>query len=321
MSDLPELLGQGDECARRLVEARALSMHHAILIEGPRGLGKSLAARHLAAALLGSEDRHDATARRIVSGNHPDLHLVEVPEGKHDIPVESVRELQSVLERSPVEGRARVALVDPADRLNEQGQNALLKTLEEPGPATFLILVARRPEALLDTVRSRMARLRILPVADDLVRRALHSVPDLLDDDDRIARVVAQARGSIGLGLELASEEGGEIERAVAEFLADPESMEPESLAALAQAGKDKAASEHRAELVFTALRLQVRGQLDAALAADTRRLYARAEADQGLGVLDALLDAEGDVTSGIPAAQVLEGWAVRYQAARRSGR
>ena len=44
MTDLPELLGQGEECARRLAEARALSMHHAILVEGPRGLGKSLAA-------------------------------------------------------------------------------------------------------------------------------------------------------------------------------------------------------------------------------------------------------------------------------------
>jgi DNA polymerase-3 subunit delta' len=135
-------------------------------------VGKTTLALDLAAGLLcGSDDpaarpcRACPACRKVAAGNHPDLHLVE-PEGAGEqIRIAQVQQLISELALTAMEGRFRVAVVTAAHRLNLDAQNALLKTLEEPGPATCLVLCADDSAALLPTVLSRAVRLRMAPLA------------------------------------------------------------------------------------------------------------------------------------------------------------
>jgi DNA polymerase-3 subunit delta' len=135
-------------------------------------VGKTTLAMDLAAGLLcGADDpaarpcRACPACRKVAAGNHPDLHLVE-PEGAGEqIRIAQVQQLISELALTAMEGRFRVAIVTAAHRLNLDAQNALLKTLEEPGPATCLVLCADDSAALLPTVLSRAVRLRMAPLA------------------------------------------------------------------------------------------------------------------------------------------------------------
>ena len=137
-----------------LSDDQALS--HAYLFHGPPGSGKRQAARAFAAALLaaGADDPEDAE-RRVWAGVHPDLTWVE-PRGAHDILVDDVR-TQIVRQAAlrPFESRRRVFVIVDADRMNEESQNSLLKTLEEPAPFAHFVLVSSAPGRLLETIPSR----------------------------------------------------------------------------------------------------------------------------------------------------------------------
>jgi DNA polymerase III delta' subunit len=159
--------------ARAIVESGAT---HALLIAGPGGVGKTTLALDLAAVLLCTGATGPARpcracrgCRMVVSGNHPDLHRLapDGPGGQIRIGERSnadpgtVRRLVSDLSLLPVEGGARVAIVEGAHRMNDDAQSALLKTLEEPGAGITIILCADEEERLLPTIRSRCARIRL----------------------------------------------------------------------------------------------------------------------------------------------------------------
>ena len=152
---------------------------HAVLIVGPPAVGKSTLATDLAAGLLclapNPADRpcRGCRACRLVeAGNHPDLHRLgpegpggQVVIGDPDRPASrGVRTLVAELAYLPVEGGHRVAIVEHAERMNEDAQNALLKTLEEPPDRATIILCADEEDRLLSTVRSRCVRLRMAPL-------------------------------------------------------------------------------------------------------------------------------------------------------------
>lgn len=135
---------------------------HGVLITGPEGVGKEQLATALAGLLLCQSDAATGNpcgeCRGCVllgAGNHPDFYSVAPPEDKKTIGVDQIRDLAAELGLTAALGSRRVAIISPADAMTHAAANSLLKTLEEPGPGTILVLVAARPSKLPATVRSR----------------------------------------------------------------------------------------------------------------------------------------------------------------------
>jgi len=210
---------------------------HAILFSGPGGVGKTTLALDLASGLLciGSSgaDRPCGSCRgcrMVVSGNHPDLHRL-APSGaggqirigrREDAEPGTVRRLTADLALLPVEGGARVAIIEHADRLNEDAQTALLKTLEEPPGGVTIVLCADEEERLLDTVRSRCARVRLGLVGPRDIEALLGDRG--VADPPTAARLARMAGGRPGLALAYASAPEavvarGEIARSLLDLL------------------------------------------------------------------------------------------------------
>jgi DNA polymerase-3 subunit delta' len=211
-ADRPTFLTRGQPHALAAVRAyiRHESPPHALMLVGPAHVGKRTLAIDLACGLLcraasaaSRPCRRCTACRKVAHGNHPDLHRL-APEGAGDqIRLGQVQRLVADLALLPLEGRFRVAIVDAAHRLNPDAQNALLKTLEEPPAGVCLVLAADDAAALLPTVVSRCARLRLGPVP-------ARDIAALLAEGGRAdaARAASLARlsaGRPGLALALAA--------------------------------------------------------------------------------------------------------------------
>lgn len=204
---------RGHATALRLVE-RAVSSErppHALLLAGPDRVGKTTLALDLAAGLLclaadpeQRPCRECAACRKVAHGNHPDLHRL-APEGAgQQVRVGQVQALATDLALLPLEGRFRIAVIEHADRLNVDAQNALLKTLEEPPAAAVLVLAADETASLLPTVVSRCARVRMGPVAIDVIAGML--VEAGVADASRAAALGRSAAGRPGVAFALAAQ-------------------------------------------------------------------------------------------------------------------
>lgn len=270
-----------------------------LLFTGPDGVGKSLVARavaqvlnclavwrdgglpHRATATPGGDEGLGldacgtcAACRRIGQGRHPDVLLVEAAE-LGPIKIEQVREVVVAAAYRPFEGRRRVVIVDEAERLNADAQNALLKNLEEPPASSVFILVTARPDTLLTTVRSRCSRLRFGRLATADVARLLVERHDYEAADAYATAAVSG--GSPGYALEAGSRSFRDArEAALAFLLAAARGTTPRSRlqgAGALLAGKASAAGER--EEVAT------RVGLLAALLRDVAALAAGVEADR----------------------------------------
>ena len=146
--------------ALRGISAR---LPHALLIQGPRGWGEERIANALALDLMRLDPPLDA--REVA---HPDLRWLQPEDGV--IKVDSVRLIVDFLVQTPQSAGRKIAVIEDADRMNVNAANALLKSLEEPPPESFIALSTSAPELLLPTVRSRCQEVRIRPGTGHEVR-------------------------------------------------------------------------------------------------------------------------------------------------------
>jgi DNA polymerase-3 subunit delta' len=215
------LLTQGHAAAVRAVSRAILSERppHALLLVGPRGVGKTTLALDLAAGLLCLADepsnrpcRGCTACHKVAAENHADLHMVS-PEGAGEqVRIGQIQRLASDLALTAMEGRFRVAIITSAQRMNPDAQNALLKTLEEPGPATCLVLCADDAAPLLPTVLSRSARLRLAPLPIEALTQLLVDGGHAQPAQARSLSIASNGRP--GLAIRLSSQPDAVLARA-----------------------------------------------------------------------------------------------------------
>ncbi|MFH1998616.1 MAG: DNA polymerase III subunit delta' [Planctomycetota bacterium] len=153
---------------------------HALLFSGPSGIGKFLVARWIAAAYLCQDAGCGIcpSCKKALAFLHPDIHRVEAEEGRRDITISQVRRLSDAVGLKSFEADSKAVIIDDADRMNEESQNAFLKTLEEPPPDTLIILVSSQSERLLPTIRSRCQRFRFNRLKEKEVEAWVQGNPD-----------------------------------------------------------------------------------------------------------------------------------------------
>lgn len=212
------LIAHGDLIDQLLPTLQGEGMAVTFLFAGPAGVGKKLAARALAQALL-CERRSDGCGQcgsclRLEHDQHESfLHIK--PDGTQ-IKIDQAREIVDFLHLSKI-GRARVILIEDAQAMNIQAANALLKVLEEPPEGTFIILLAPSPSALLPTLRSRSRAVLFRPLSESELKR-VQTAPDW---------AVKAARGSVERLQDLMNPEEQEVRtaaaRALEELLENPQ--------------------------------------------------------------------------------------------------
>ncbi len=176
---------------------------HAYLFEGAKGIGKKTIALELAAAILCNSNNSRPCGRcnsciKVNSGNHPEVKIIKE---ESVIKVDEIRELIKDIQLKPYEGTKKVYIICDADKMNSQGQNALLKTLEEPPNYATLILLTSKGNSLLPTIVSRCQAIKLNPTSLTNIKEYLMNNKSI--DNDRAQVLAAFSGGIIGRALEL----------------------------------------------------------------------------------------------------------------------
>ncbi len=216
---------------------RSGRMHHAWLIGGAKGIGKATLAYRFARFVLAhpdpstAPDADDLTVpetspafRKVANRAHPNLLILERPwdtdkkRFRTELTVPEIRKTVSFFGSTSGEAGWRIAVVDPADDLNQSAANALLKVLEEPPTRSLFLIVSHAPGRALATIRSRCRRLEVPPLSHEAIATAL-SAHGVAEQED-IALAAELADGSLRRAIELAEGEGIDTYRALARLLA-----------------------------------------------------------------------------------------------------
>ena len=300
-----------------LAAALAGEPSHAYLFRGPPGSGKAAAARAFAAELLadGAPDPSEARRRAMIDPSpHPDLVWLRPPGAQHL--VDEVRE--SVIRAAnlrPAEGEHRVFVIEEAEGLRDESQNALLKTLEEPAAFAHLVLLCAEPEMLAGTILSRCAPVEFAPLGPEAV---LDSLGASGPEAEAVARLCG---GDLELARFLLTDQGRALrasaESAARAALAESPGSEPWSdlLEAAAEAGAEAGATEEKRMLeeAEAAARRGRKGKLTREAIDQVKRTERRARTkglDLGLSLCAAWYRDLGAIASG--AADELRLWADR---------
>lgn len=218
-----DIRGQGWAISflRRAIETGRIP--HALLFTGPKGVGRFLTAITVAKSLncLGQE-QGDCCDRclscsKVAKEVHPDVHLL-TPEGS-SLKIDQIRGLTQEATFRPYEGQRKVFILDQADTMTEQAQNALLKTVEEPPGAAVLVLIAPEVSALLPTLASRCSQIRFGPLPQDVIAARLQQEGC---DDEEAHFLASLAGGSLGRAQELRTSPFQEIRGLVEQAFALP---------------------------------------------------------------------------------------------------
>lgn len=179
---------------------RSGHISHFYLLSGPEGSGKKTLAKLLAAALVCTEAEkpclHCRNCRKVMDNTHPDFITVDDPE-KKTVSVALVRQARADIYVRPNEGQRKIYLFPRAQDMGLEGQNALLKVLEEPPEYGVFLLLTDNPQKLLPTVRSRCTELKMLPLPEEQLSSVLAKEhPEL--SASVIAAAVSRSGGFLG---------------------------------------------------------------------------------------------------------------------------
>lgn len=206
-------------------------MHHAWILAGARGLGKRAFARAAAGELV-----REQGARLPDANIHPDIHILQhLPanedeakkkaegkpfQAKRNITIDQIRQMQQRLTTRPTLGSRRAIVIDPADDLEKNAVNALLKSLEEPPVGTYFLLVAHQPGRLLPTIRSRCRVLRFAALTPEEIDAVIRRDIPQADSKAREAAIAA-SHGSPGVALSFVEQELGPIHQLMLRILGE----------------------------------------------------------------------------------------------------
>ena len=205
MPAFEDFRGQSAHLAQLESDFSRRTFVHAYLFAGPRGTGKRSVARLCTmAALCRGEGKRPCgvcgPCRRVLSGTHPDVHVITAPKGKQSIGVDVLRGvLEEVAVRSFEDG-TKAILFPEAEKMTPAAQNCLLKTLEEPPQGTVFFLITDQPAALLATIVSRVRVIRFHPLS---VEEAAARLVALGQPRETALARARMAEGCVGQALEI----------------------------------------------------------------------------------------------------------------------
>jgi DNA polymerase-3 subunit delta' len=253
---------------------RSGSVHHAYLFAGPEGVGKELTAVGLAQALTCQVKPNEGCGTcdgctRLAKGSHPDVTWL-MPDAERverglagrsditgtpsrEIKVEQIRGLLERITLRGLESKRKVALVVDAHLMNQQAQNAFLKTLEEPPADTTLILLASAPDKLLPTIRSRCSKVHFGPLPVELISERLQKERKLDAQTAELAAVMAG--GSLGRAMALDLDALAARKEVITGF----EALEPGEVGALLRWAETFGATRELAEQALSILSMWTR--------------------------------------------------------------
>ncbi|WP_164730468.1 AAA family ATPase [Pelagibacterium montanilacus] len=222
---------EGHEGVRNTLETafRTSRVPGAVMLHGPRGIGKATLAFSLARALftLTGDEPADRTDAQVSALSHPNLAVLRRRRDPSSdkfasaIRVDDVRSARDSLHRTRGRAGYRVAIIDAVDDCNANSANALLKILEEPPAETLFIVISHKPGGLLPTIRSRCQSFAMRGLADDDVARVLQARrPDIAEAE--LGRAVSLAGGRPRRALELLGLAEGEVLDALGVWLEAP---------------------------------------------------------------------------------------------------
>ncbi len=308
--------------------AEAGRLPHALLISGPRGVGKRSLADALVARTLCVAPGEGACGqchgcRMLAAGYHPDLLRVELEEGKRQIRIDAIRQVNDFVAQTPQQGGYRVILIAPAETLNVAAANALLKSLEEPGGRTLFVLLADIPSRTLPTIRSRCQHWSLAPPAE---ADCLPWLAERLGGEEEARFWVGLAGGLPLAALRLAEPESRALRQQLLEtFEALVRGAEPVAEAARLDRQSIDAILWYGIAWLEDLIRLGLSGDGDGLRNPDLLPLYRQAVKNARVRDWFRLLDYAREqrrllAAGGNPNPQlVLEAWLVRWSALLRS--
>lgn len=212
----PGLIGNEETKNRIGTAIESGTLPHAFLIGGPSGSGKSTLATQMAAALNCEGRRGTGTVpcgecsacRRIFEEGYPDVKILRKKKDKATLGVEPVKDFREDMFLSPTESEHKIYIIDDAECMTPEAQNALLKVLEEPPGAVTILLLARECDRILTTIKSRaqyiaMDRFEDSVLADILAKEVMDARVMRASDPERYMSLIMSADGRLGLAKSL----------------------------------------------------------------------------------------------------------------------